>query len=104
MTRVLGYTSLKQLGIVSLTSFFVGHIGIDLNFMCKKSCQVINILLVVLDETLSRIAKSSLGKVQRSQTSTIKNSSSAFNIRDLSLVLDEVSFKSSAIIEIEPIN
>ena len=44
ITLVEGYVSLKQFGNVFITEDLDGHIGYDLNLLCKKSSQAIHVL------------------------------------------------------------
>ena len=67
----------KHCGIVSITIFFEAHIGSALNWVCKKSIQVIRIRLILLVDILNRIPMSSIGKAHRSLIKIIKNSTSA---------------------------
>ena len=44
ITRVAGYVTLKEFGIVSSIIFRLGQIGKALSHECRKSIQVIHIL------------------------------------------------------------
>ena len=72
MTHVVGYKSLKHLGMLAWTAFLASHNGISFSFKYRKLIHVVNILDIVAQDNPNRSARSCSRSSNLSLTNTKK--------------------------------